>query len=193
MFFNNYLPYFAALNHSSMSNSKTPLLIFIQVITWIVFVGLCIKAGAIAISFFVSLAINAAASQDLYLGLDLSRVSEYNTGHYIAVVSLLLYLTVIKAQIAYLVIKLLGKFNLDSPFADGALPAYFFKISHIALFAGVIAIIGKGYFQWLAKKGIPAPVSLSGEEILFFAGVIYILAIVFKKGTALQKEADLTV
>jgi hypothetical protein len=176
-----------------MSNSKTPVLMIIHVITWIVFVGLCIKAGALAISFFISLAINAAASQDLYLGLNLSRVAEYSTGHYIAVVSLLFYLTVTKAQIAYLVIKLLGKFDLESPFADGALPEYFFKISHIALTAGVIAIIGKGYIKWLAKAGVPAPVSLGGEEILFFAGVIYILAIVFKKGTALQNEADLTV
>jgi hypothetical protein len=176
-----------------MSKSKTPVLMIIHVITWIVFVGLCIKAGALAISFFISLAINAAASQDLYLGLNLSRVSEYSTGHYIAVVSLLFYLTATKAQIAYLVIKLLGKFDLESPFADGALPEYFFKISHIALTAGVIAIIGKGYIKWLAKAGAPAPVSLGGEEILFFAGVIYILAIVFKKGTALQNEADLTV
>jgi hypothetical protein len=176
-----------------MSNSKTPLLIFIQVITWIVFVGLCIKAGAIAISFFVSLAINDGASQDLYLGLNLSRVSAYSSWHYISVVSMLLCLTVIKAQIAYLVIKLLGKFNLESPFADGALPAYFFKISYITLLAGAVAIIGKGYIQWLGKAGIPLSLSLGGEEILFFAGVIYILAIVFKKGAALQKEADLTV
>ena len=43
------------------------------------------------------------------------------------------------------------------------------------------------------KKGVAVPIDWSGSELLLFGGVIYLLALVFKKGAELQTENDLTV
>ena len=83
-------------------------------------------------------------------------------------------------------------FSLDRPF-DYQLSDIFMKISHIALFTGGLAVIAHYYSKWVAKKGVPIPIDWGGNEILFFAGVIYLLAITFKKGAELQQEQDLTV
>ena len=50
------------------------ILKLMKVVSWIIFIGLCIKIGTVLISFFVSLVLNPEASRDLYLGLDLSSI-----------------------------------------------------------------------------------------------------------------------
>ena len=52
---------------------STYVLKFLNVISWIVFLGLCIKAGAILYSYWVSMYLNDFGAKNLYLGLDLSQ------------------------------------------------------------------------------------------------------------------------
>ncbi len=67
------------------------------------------------------------------------------------------------------------------------------QISQLALGAGILEIITAGYSKWLIKKGVSISESGGGAEFLFLAGVIFIIAEVFKKGVAIQTENDLTV
>jgi len=175
-----------------MTTTDSTVLKVMNVIFWIMFIGLCIKTGAILISFLVSLFVNPEASKNLYMGLNLFDLHSFNKLYYIHTVTLMVALTGLKAYIAYLVVKVFLKFKLSKPFSSN-LTELFSKISHYALGAGVLALIASGYSERIFKKGIDIPISWGGEEILFFAGVIYILTLVFKKGSELQTENDLTV
>ena len=175
-----------------MTITKSTVLKIINVLFWIAFIGLCIKTGALLTSFFVSLFVNSEAASDLYLGLGLFDLYSFSNPHYIFTVSMLIALTGLKAYIAYYVIKIFMKFNLSKPF-NNKLTDLFLKISHIALGTSILAIIAENYAKWIVKKGVAVPIDWSGSELLLFGGVIYLLALVFKKGAELQTENDLTV
>lgn len=175
-----------------MTTTNSTVLKIMNVLFWIAFIGLCIKTGALLVSFIVSLFVNPEGANDLYLGLSLFDLYSYSKSHYIYTTSLFIVLTGLKAYIAYYVIKIFMKFNLSKPFND-KLSDLFLKISYIALGAGILAIISENYAKWIMKKGIAVSIDWSGSEILLFAGVIYLFALVFKKGIELQTENDLTV
>lgn len=176
-----------------MKTQTETILTITKILTWIVFIGLCIKTGSLIISFFVSLFVNPAASQDLYLGLDLSSIQENDQWHYICSASLLIFFTGLKAYLAYLVIKIFLKFNLENPFSP-AVAKLIDCIAQTALTAGLFAIIMGGYGNWLAKKNVLGiSFGEGGSEFLFLAGIIFIIAQVFKKGIELQSENELTI
>jgi Protein of unknown function (DUF2975) len=175
-----------------MTTTTSTVLKIMNVLFWIIFIGLCIKTGALLISFFISIFVNPAGAKDLYMGLNLSKLYNYSLPYYVPVASLVIVLTGLKAYIAYLVVKIFMKFDLAKPF-NHDITALITTISHVALETGILAIIASGTSGWIAKRGIDVPDNWGGSEILFFAGVIYIIAIVFKKGTELQTENDLTV
>ena len=175
-----------------MKTTNTSILSIMNILFWISFIGLCIKIGALLVTFLLSLFYSPDTARDLYMGLDLSAVYAVGLNYYVFTVSFLLILTALKAHIAYLIIRFFMKFSLSKPFGQ-ELTALFFEISHTALGAGFVAVIASGYSRWLMKQGVPIPIDWSGYEILFFAGVIYLLALVFQKGTALQAENELTV
>ncbi len=175
-----------------MTTTDSTVLKIMNILFWIAFIGLCIKTGALLISFIVSLLVNPEGAHDLYLGLSLFDLYAYSKYHYIFTASFFIVLNGLKAYIAYYVIKIFMKFNLSKPFSS-KLADLFLKISHIALGTGILAIISSNYAKWIMKKGIAVPIDWGGSEILLFAGVIYLFALVFKKGAALQNENDLTV
>ncbi|KAB7727366.1 DUF2975 domain-containing protein [Rudanella paleaurantiibacter] len=175
-----------------MTTTNLTILKTMNVLFWVVFIGLCIKTGALIVSFFVSLFVNPVAAQDLYMGLDLSGVQRYSQNYYIHLATLTIALSGLKAYIAYLVVKIFLKFDPAKPFNPNV-TRLIGTISHVAVGAGIVALIGSSLSKWLAKHGAEGLLSWGANEILFFAGVIYIIAIVFQKGTELQIENDLTV
>lgn len=175
-----------------MTTTNSTVLKTMNVLFWIAFIGLCIKTGTILTSFFVSQFVNSSGAKNLYLGLNLFDLYLYDNLHYTFTVSLLIFLTGLKAYVAYLAVKFFMKFKLSKPFSND-LTELFLKISYVSLGTGILAIIANGYSKWVIKKGISVPIDWSGNEILFFSGVIYLLALVFKKGSELQMENDLTV
>lgn len=175
-----------------MGTANVTILKTVNVFFWVVFIGLCIKTGALLVSFGVSLFVNAAGASDLYMGLDLSVVQQYDQWLYIALVSLLIAVSALKAYVAYLVVRFFMIFDLSAPFAP-EVSKLFLRISHISLGMGIVALCTEGYVSMLGKRGVHVSVDANGAEILFFAGVIYLLSLVFEKGSRLQTESDLTV
>lgn len=175
-----------------MHHSSQTVLKIVHVLFWVAFTGLCIKTGAILVSFLVSIFVSPGGAKDLYMGLSLASLYEFHILYYIFIVSSLILLTGLKAYIAYLVLRIFQRFQLTRPFTPG-LTELFLKISHISLGSGFLAIIASACSKWISKKGVLISIDWGGPEILFFAGVIYLLAQVFKKGTDLQLENDLTV
>lgn len=172
----------------------TQVLAIMKVISWIIFIGLCIKAGALITSSCISLFVNHEAAKDLYLGLNLFGLYEFNTGYYISVISLMIAVGVLKAYLFYLVIKIFLKFDLNNPFTSNT-ANLISKISYVALSTGVIAVISNEYIKWLITHRIEThiPFDFGSEEVLFLAGILFLVAYIFKHGVELQQENDLTV
>ncbi|RMA65771.1 DUF2975 domain-containing protein [Ulvibacter antarcticus] len=174
-----------------MKSTTTPILSLLKVISWIIFIGLLIQAGAILTSFTISL-FNPIAAQNLYLGLDLSELYNLSLWYYICSVSFYISFLIIQAYIAYLVIQVFAKLNLQQPFSE-AISLLISKISHAALTAGLLAVIAQGYTKWLSKTGLNVIQDWGSSEFLFLAAIIFIIAQVFKRGIELQAENTLTI
>ncbi|MBP6431428.1 MAG: hypothetical protein KA319_06645 [Ferruginibacter sp.] len=163
-----------------------------NVLFWIVFIGLCIKTGAMLTSLIVSL-YKPEATKNLYMGLNLTELLNYDKVHYLITMSLVIAITGMKAFIAYLVVKISMQFNLVKPFSEKVL-AFINQISYVALFTGILAHLARNYTRGiLHHKNVSIPIEWNEGEILFFAGIIFIIAQVFKKGLELQTENELTV
>ena len=172
------------------------ILLSMHIIIWIVFVGTCIKTGALIYSFFVSLFINTVGAKDLHLGLNLSELYNYNTSHYISVVTYLIFISGLKAYICYLLIKIFLKLDLVKPFSK-YVSSLISKISYVAIGIGALALIASRYSQWLINRGILMPdlkdYAGSAAEFLFFGAIIFIISLFFKRGIEIQTENELTV
>ena len=163
-----------------------------NIIFWIVFIGLCIETGVLLVSLFVTLFINSNGAEDTYMGLDLLDLYNFNVEHYIGVASFSITLSALKAYLAYLVIKLFMKFDLNYPFNEKT-ASVITQMSHYALSIGVVAIIAENYANRIMRQGLTLQIDWGAEQFLFFAGIIYIIALVFKKGVEIQSENELTI
>lgn len=92
LFINNLLPIFASsLKFIYMKSNTTTILKVMQVITWVVFIGLCIMAGVLIFTVLMSLFFDPQAAHDLHLGLDLSDLLETSRWKYICLTSLIIF------------------------------------------------------------------------------------------------------
>lgn len=177
---------------AKLKKSRTATILQVmQVVTWIVYIGLAIRAGAILVSFGVSL-FNFQAAEDLYLGLSLKHLLDFDQRHYIAYVSLLIAVPVLKASLMYLLIQVLSKVKLESPFTLDV-TRILEKMSLTIFGVWIVSLIGHSYSNWLTKR---TPESFSFEilgEYLLIAGLVFILSQVFRRGVEIQAENDLTV
>lgn len=190
LFINKYLLLFVSSLIIKTMNNKT-LLQIMNVIFWIIFIGLCIEAGAGLFALIVHLVKDVQEASQLS-GVDLNSSFTAERYGYLFIDSFQIIITSIKAYISYLVIEIFKQFNLEKPFSE-RLTKLITKISREALVAGILALIAASYSKYLLKLGVEAPSNWGAAEILFFAGVIYIIALVFKRGSELQAENDLTV
>jgi len=177
------------------ANTKS-ILTTLHVIVWVIFIGLCIKTGAMIYSFVVSMIISTAATQNPHEGLNLSALYKYSDWHYIALVSLMIFISSLKAYIFYYLIQIFSKINLVHPFSE-EVASFISKISYTALTIGITTMIGVSYCKWFIKRGVDIPTMEDylggGAEFLFFAGVIFFIAQIFKRGIEIQSENELTV
>lgn len=179
------------------TNTKTMLKIT-KILSWIIFIGLCIQTGALLFSYFVSIFINSMGSQNLHPGLNLSELYNNSKTHYTILVLLMVLLSALKAYIFYFIVKIFLKINLANPFSN-EIYSLIVKISYIALTIGILAVIGEKYCEWLISKAINLPVLnleqyIGGKsEFLFMAAIIFVIAQIFKRGIEIQSENELTI
>ena len=167
------------------------LLMVMHILAWVVFVGLMIEAGAILVSYAVSL-INPETAKNLYKGLDLYNLSQFNFWYYTISVFFLVVLLIMKSWVSYLAIKTLSKFNLEKPFTM-EVARRLEKISYAALATWVVTILSNAYSGFLLKiTGKMYGTWISGDFI-FMVGLLFIMAQLFKRGAEIQSENDLTV
>ena len=92
-----------------MSKKTNYLFIGLHIVAWVIFVGLCIEAGALIVNFIFSL-FKPEIVHNLYQKLDLSDLYSRSKWSYYCMYSFIMVISVLKAYLFYIVIKLLTKF-----------------------------------------------------------------------------------
>lgn len=182
-----------------MQTSTTRILKVLLVLSWIIFIGVCIEAGGCIFSSFYTLAINSVNAAYFWEGNDLSALYNYDPGHFFAETFLISIATVLKACMFYLILKILHekKLNMSQPFSN-EVRVFITKISWLAFGIGLFTTWGVKYTEWLVKQGVKMPdtqnLHLGGPDVWLFMGVIlFAIAQIFKRGIEIQSENELTV
>lgn len=166
------------------------ILKIMYVLSWIVFIGLSIKTGAIVISYMVSVG-NPEASKNLFDGLDLSEFYNYDFKQYSFIVSYKVALFAIETYITFLVIKLLKALNLEKPF-NIKVQKLMQSISYSIFNLWLLAMLHNTHIRYIAKKH-QFSMDLFSSDFIFLAGVIFIFAQIVKRGIEIQSENELTI
>ena len=179
--------------------STKQILKILFILSWIIFIGVCIEAGGSIFSAFYTLVINPVNAATFWVGNDLSSLYKYDPGHFFAETLLISITGVLKACMFYLIIKILQdkKLNMSQPFSS-EVRLFIMKVSWLAFGIGMFTWWGVKYTEWLVKQGVQMPdtqhLRLGGADVWLFMGVIlFVIAQIFKRGIEIQSENELTV
>lgn len=167
----------------------------LQIVAWIIFVGLSIEAGALIVNFIFSI-FNPAMVGNLYEKLDLTKMYAENKWAFFGTYSLAMFIAVLKAVLFYVMIELLRKLDLANPFNTYVAN----KISSIATYTfsiGIISHIAREVVKNMKHHGYEVDQLneywVDSQAFILMAAVVYIIAQIFKRGIEIQSENDLTV
>jgi hypothetical protein len=167
----------------------------LTVIAWIIFVGLCIEAGALLVNFVFSL-YNPAVLKNLYQKLDLSAMYEQSVGTFYSMYAFILIIAFFKAGLFYDVINLVSKIDLNRPFSS-FVSKKITSISYITFMIGLVSIVARQIAKNLSHKGYDVnslnDFWVDSQAYILMAGVIYAIAMIFKRGIEIQNENDSTI
>jgi len=177
--------------------SKTNNFVFwgLYIVAWVIFVGLSIEAGGLIVNFFFSL-YKPEFVQNLYQKLDLTEMYKDSRLAFFGIYSFILSISILKACLFYIVIRLMHTMDLSKPF-NTFVSKQILLISYYTLSIGLLSYIARQLVKNLMHHGF-VPDSLNqfwadSEAFILMGAVIYIIATIFKKGVAIQNENDLTV
>jgi len=178
-----------------MSKKNNLVFIALNIVSWLIFVGLCIEAGALIVNFFFSL-YKPEIIHHLYNKLDLSEMYERSKMAYFGMYSFILFIAILKAVLFYIVILLVSKFDLSKPF-NSFVSRKISQISYYTLSIGLLSYIARQSAKNLQHYGFVTD-NLNqfwgdSQAYILMAAVIYVIATIFKKGLEIQNENDLTV
>jgi len=178
-----------------MSNSSNFIFKALYIIAWIIFVGLSIEAGGLIVNFVFSV-YKPEFVPHLYQKLDLSAMYNRSQWAFFGMYTFILAIAMLKAWLFYVVIELVGKLDLAKPFST-FVSKKIMLISILTLDIGVLSLVARQSAKNLLHHGYETDELnrfwVDGEAYILMAAVVYIIAIIFKKGIELQNENDLTI
>jgi len=177
--------------------TKTNNFVFwgLYVIAWLIFVGLSIEAGGLLVNFVFSL-YNPEVVQNLYQKLDLTQMYNASKMSFFGIYSFILTISILKAVLFYIVIRLMHTMDLTKPFST-FVSNQILQMSYLTISIGVLSHIARQLTKSLMHHGF-VTTDLNqfwgdSQAFVLMGAVIYIIAIIFKKGVDIQNENDLTV
>jgi hypothetical protein len=139
---------------------------------------------------------NPAGAHNLYKGLDLSGIYQHSRWQYSALASFMILLSALKAWLFYCIIRIFMQLNMVKPFS-GEIANLVSRISYYTFSIGLIGAVAKHYTGYLSHRGFDTGSAASywNDHVAFLmmAGVVFVIAQVFKRGIEIQAENDLTV
>ncbi len=178
-----------------MSNQNKFIFQALQVIAWVIFIGLCIEAGALLVNFIFSM-FNPLVLKNLYQKLDLSALHARSQWAFYGMYSFILSIALLKAVLFYVVIKLVSDIKLEKPFNE-LVAKQIMQISHYTFSIGLLSYIARETSKGLQHHGYDINKMdefwADSQAFILMAAVVYVIGTIFKKGVELQNENDLTV
>lgn len=178
-----------------MSQTKNLVFTVVKIVAWLIFVGLCIEAGGLIVNFFFSL-FKPEFVGNLYQKLDLSQMYKESKMAFFGVYSFILFISILKVWLFYTVIKLVHKMDLNKPF-NSFVSKQISQISYFTISIGLLSHIAREIVKTLMHHGfVPENLNqfwVDSQAFILMGAVIYIIAVIFKKGIELQNENDLTI
>ena len=177
--------------------SKTNNFVFwsLYVVAWLIFVGLSIEAGGLLVNFFFSIC-RPEFVQHLYQKLDLSEMYSNSKLVFFSVYSFILIISILKAILFYVVIRLMHKMDLSKPF-NTFVAKQILLMSYITLSIGLFSYIGRELIKNIEHYGFVtnnlSNFWVDSQAFILMGAVIYIIAVIFKKGIEIQTENELTI
>ena len=171
----------------------------LKVLTWVLFIGLCVQAGGIIFSTLSSAFITPNVAASFWEGTNLGALYAYDRGYYFALAAISSIVSVLKAVLFYIILRLFTQetLRLERPFT-GQLARFMLHATGLTAGIGFFCYYGAGFVEWLAGKGVNMPdtkaLYMDGADVwLLMAVVLFVTGQLIKRGIELQEENDLTV
>jgi len=178
-----------------MSKTNNFVFIVLKIVSWVIFVGLCIEAGGLIVNFIFSI-YKPEFLPNLYQKLDLSEMYNRSKWAFYCIYSFILVISLLKAVLFYEVIRLISKLDLAKPF-NSFVSAQITQISYYTLSIGLLSYIARQTAKNLQHRGYEIDQLnqfwADSQAFILMAAVVYVIATIFKKGLEIQNENDLTV
>ena len=175
------------------------MLKLLHIISWIIFIGLCIEAGGILFNSFYTLIVNPLAAKNFWGETDLSTLLNADEGYFLNFVIILSIVAILKSILFYSIVKILHdkKIDLSRPF-NADMTRFISGMGYLALGIGLFSNWGVNYNDWLIAKNIAMPtitnLDLGGADVWVFMGIILmVVSQMFKRGVEIQSENELTI
>lgn len=167
----------------------------LQLISWILFIGLCIHAGSLLFTMIYVLIGNPNAA----IYYELEHVLQADNSHFIKLMSIMVIVAILKAILFYCIIKVFVKkqLNVNYPFTE-TFYTFINNMAWIALGIGLFSHWGSGYLKKMTVLNLPLPedktLHIAGADVwIFMAIILLVLAQIFKKGVVMQHENEYTI
>lgn len=167
----------------------------LHIVSYVIFVGLCVEAGGLIVNFVFSV-LKPEIVDNLYQKLDLSSLYQQSKWTFFGMYSFVLFISILKAGLFYIVIVLLHKLDLSRPFSSFVAN----KISQISYYTfsiGILSHIARQTAKNLSHHGYEidklSQFWVDSQAFILMSAIIYVISQIFKKGIELQNENDLTV
>ncbi|UAY56290.1 DUF2975 domain-containing protein [Arachidicoccus terrestris] len=165
------------------------------VVAWLIFTGLCIQTGGLVVNFIFSIC-RPDYLPRLYQKLDLTDMYRHGRWAFFGMYTFILFISFLKAYLFYIVIRLMHKFDLSKPF-NHFVATQITKISACAFSIGIISYIGHQSASNLQHHGYITdtlnPFWADSHAFILMSAIVYIIAVIFKRGIDIQTENDLTI
>lgn len=174
-----------------MKTRTQSILSVTRIIALIAYIGAAIHVGRIIIPFIMGF-INDDLWSNTGTGLDFLR--EDHLLPYIGLMSFVMVIAMIQVQIWDYLRSILDEINLTTPFS-AEVAKMIENMSYLILSLGALYIIADLYIGYLAKTipQLDRGYFKTAFQFLLAAGIIYVIAQIFKRGVEIQEENDLTV
>lgn len=167
----------------------------LNIVAWIIFVGLSIEAGGLIVNFIFSI-FKPEMVPNLYQKMDLSQIYHRSQWAFYSMYSFILVISILKAILFYIVIKLLLKLDLEKPF-NTFVSTQITKMSYFTFSIGLLSYIARQTAKSLQHRGYETEQLnqfwVDSQAFILMAAVVYVIAVIFKKGLEMQSENELTI
>jgi Protein of unknown function (DUF2975) len=175
------------------------ILIVLNIIAWLIFIGVSMEAGGFLFNTFFTMVINPVGAEFFWNHLNLSSLYQFDKGHFLTEMILICIVAVLRAIMFFVIVKFLydKKLDLSKPF-NMDMRRFILNIGYLSLGISFFTNWATNYTHWLVTKGVIMPtiqqLRIGGTDVWIFMSVtLFVIAQIFKRGIEIQTENDLTV